>query len=78
MIILSGSGFYRGLLILHLRRRVLLEKSPGGHSPEPTEGDIIRRLLDLFRKPVCSFPLNNDTVKVSLLYIVMNSHKTAR
>ena len=31
-----------------------------------------------FEKQVCLCPPNNDTVKVSLLYIVMNNHKIAR
>ena len=34
--------------------------------------DIVRRLLYFVGKQVCSFSPNNDTVKVSLLYISMN------
>ena len=38
VIVLSGSGFYKGPMILRLRRHVSLRKPPRGHPPEPVGG----------------------------------------
>ena len=71
------------ILRLRRRRRISLGKPVrGGHRPEPGRGIVFRYtiffLKFFFGKQVYSFPLNNNIVKVSLLYFGMNIHKIAR